>query len=250
MYDRVAEVLDERASMQRGLGAAVTLSLVLHGGLAALGLYAAVRAPARQEPRMVKIQFAGIRAPAQAARRESRPVARPAARTESKIAEPKPRIEEPKPRAAKTPAKPEKGTVPLSPFGRSSKKGSESPAVEPPAQAPAAPAIGTAAADVPVGGTGISGLEGGDFPYTLYIEGMQRRIGSNWFRPQVAPGTAAVIYFRVQRNGTISEAEIETPSGNRAFDRAALSAVRSASPLTPLPYGYAGTWLGVHLTFR
>ena len=140
--------------------------------------------------------------------------------------------------------------MPLSPFGRSTKKGSETPPAAKPAAAPPAAAPGTTTAEVPVGGSGVTGLEGGDFPYTLYLQGMHRRIGTNWFRPQVAAGTATIIYFRILRDGTIGEARVETSSGNGTFDRAALSAVRSSSPLNPLPFAYAGTYLGVHLTFR
>jgi len=103
--------------------------------------------------------------------------------------------------------------------------------------------------EVPVGGSGITALEGGDFPYTLYLESMQRRIGTFWYRPPVN-GATTIIYYRIQRDGTITDAKIVTPSGNSTFDRAALSAVRSASPLNPLPFAYSGTFLGVHLTFR
>jgi TonB family protein len=92
-------------------------------------------------------------------------------------------------------------------------------------------------------------LEGGDFPYTIYIERMKTLIGSRWLRPQVGVG-AVVVYFAIDRDGTIRDAKIETPSGDGTFDRAALRAVLESSPLPPLPFGYAGTYLGVHLTFR
>jgi TonB family protein len=58
------------------------------------------------------------------------------------------------------------------------------------------------------------------------------------------------VYFAIDRDGTIRDAKIETPSGDGTFDRAALRAVLESSPLPPLPFGYAGTYLGVHLTFR
>ncbi|HYC93288.1 MAG TPA: TonB family protein, partial [Thermoanaerobaculia bacterium] len=164
--------------------------------------------------------------------------------------EPKPVIEEPKPVVEKPVTKPpEKNTVPMSPFGQSTKKGSEAPA--PPRTSNQPPATATTTApEVAIGGSGITGLEGGDFPYSLYIQGMHRKIGSNWFRPQVAGGAAVIIYFRILRDGTITEAKVETSSGNPTFDRAALSAVRSSSPLNPLPFAYSGNYLGVHLTFR
>jgi protein TonB len=257
MRDGVADVLAQRATLDRGAGIGIVLSLLLHGGLTALAIYAATHARPPQSAPMVTIEFANIKSPAApAAPTTTRKPAEPKKIETPKIEEPKPkpepRINEPKP-VAPTPAKVEKNTVPLSPFGRSTKKGSENPPTATPASAPpstAAPAVGTTTAEVPIGGQGVTGLEGGDFPYTLYLQGMQRRIGTNWFRPQVPAGTAVIIYFRIQRDGTISEAKVETSSGNGTFDRAALSAVRTSTPLNPLPFAYDGTYLGVHLTFK
>jgi periplasmic protein TonB len=245
VQDRVAEILAQRAALDRGTSVGIALSILVHAGLAALFVYAALHAAPPRPATMVSIQFASSR-PVPAI---TKPAARKPAATVPTIEEPKPKIEEPKPVVEKTPPKPEKNTVPLSPFGRSTKKGSEAPPVTKPAPEPAAPATSTAPA-IPIGGSGVTGLEGGDFPYTLYLSGMHRRIGGNWFRPQVPAGTSAVIYYRILRDGTIVDAKIETSSGNAVFDRAALSAVRSSSPLTPLPFGYSGTYLGVHLEFR
>jgi len=254
MRDRVAEVLAQREALDRGAGAGIVFSLLLHAGLGALAVYGALHASTPRAATMVNIQFANLPAPAPApAARKSapKPVVEAPKVEAPKIEEPKPKIEEPKPVVEKTPPKPEKNTVPLSPFGRSTKKGSESPAPPPPAP-PSAPAGNPQLTPtaVPVGGSGITGLEGGDFPYTVYVQRMHKNIGDRWVRPSITGGAAVVIYFRIQRNGTILDAKIETPSGSGTFDRAALSAVRSASPLAPLPPTYSGIDLGVHLTFR
>jgi TonB family protein len=248
MRDRVADVLTQRSRLDRGAGAGVVVSVVLHAALAAAAFYAATHAKAPESATMVSIQFAPMPAmqPAKAPKKA-------AAQTPAlpKIEEAKPVIEEPKPIVEQPVAKPEKNTVPTSPFGQSTKKGSDRPA--PPAtsnQHPATPAATSTAPEVAIGGSGVTGLEGGDFPYSLYIQGMHRKIGSNWFRPQIAGGVTTIIYFRIQRDGRITDAVIETPSGNGTFDRAALSAVRSSSPLNVLPPAYAGAYLGVHLTFR
>ena len=256
MRDGVADVLAERAALDRGGAGGFLLSVILHGGLSALAIYGAMHATAPKAANVVSIEFMKMPGPVAPPRAVAKPATpKPIEAPAPKIEEPKPpRIEEPKPAAVEPPKKVEKNTVPLSPFGQSTKKGSETPPTAKPAEAPPAEAAlpgppGTTT-DVPVGGSGITGLEGGEFPYTLYLQGMHRRIGSNWFRPQAAPGSAAVIYFRIKRDGTISEAKVETSSGNSAFDRAALSAVRASNPLTPLPFAYNGTYLGVHLTFR
>ncbi|HEX6101050.1 MAG TPA: TonB family protein [Thermoanaerobaculia bacterium] len=255
MQDRVAEVLTQRATLDRGAGLGVVLSIVFHGALAGAAVYSALHATAPGPAKMVSIQFAPMPAAAPAPRRaEARPAppeAPPAAPKveEPKIVEPKPAVEQ-KP---ETPKKPEKNTVPLSPFGQSTKKGSETPAPPKPAPAPPSTAAGQppagTAPDVAVGGSGVTGIEGGDFPHALYLQGMHRRIGNAWIRPSVN-GPTVVIFFRILRDGTIAEARIATPSGNPTFDRAALSAVRSASPLNPLPFAYSGKELGIYLTFR
>lgn len=231
MHDPVADVLRQRAALGTGAGAGIAVSLLLHGGITALAIYAAMHATPPTPVSTLNIRLA-------------KPSVAPIAPVAPKPVAP--RIEEPKPEPPKVePAKPvEKNTVPLSPFGRSTKKGSENPETRPKTEtASTAPAV-------PIGGTGVTGLEGGDFPFTLYINGMQRAITKNWFRPQGAGDLTVVIRFRILRDGTIVDADYLTRSGNPTFDRQALSAVRSSSPLSPLPYAYNGTYLGVNLTFR
>lgn len=242
MQDPVADVLHQRAALDHGATPAFFLSILLHGAVAGLAVYAATQAPAHLPRTTVKIQFASPRMP----RVQERPrVPAPAVPVEKPKA---PRIDAPKPepvKPVKTTAPPEKNTVPLSPFGQSTKKGSENPEPPKPAsnQQPATEAVA-------VGAAGVTGLEGGDFPYTIYIERMTTLIGNRWLRPQSASGVPAVIYFAIERDGRVRDATIETPSGNGTFDRAALRAVLEASPLPPLPFAYNGTYLGVHLTFR
>lgn len=246
MHDAVADVLAQRARLSTGRNTAVALSLLLHAGAAGLAIWSALHAPPPQRVSSVAIRLAP---PAQRISQPltPKPPAPPKPLDAPKEPEP-PRIQEPKPQPAKpvtSTAPPEKNTAPPSPFGRSHKKASDNP----PAPTPV-PATTTTAPDIPIGGAGVTGFEGGDFHYPLYVEGMQRKIGNFWIRPQVAPGIATVIFFRIERDGRISESKIVAPSGNSTFDRAALSAVRSASPLNPLPFGYNGTYLGVQQTFR
>jgi TonB family protein len=252
MHDRVAEVLAQRATLDRGAGIGVVLSILFHGALTAAVVYTALRATPPSAATMVSIQFAPTPAAAPAApsrtrRAEARPTP-PAAIEEPKIVEPTPVVEKP----PETPKKPEKNTVPLSPFGQSTKKGSEAPvpAPAPPPTANRQPPTGSGP-EIAVGGSGVTGLEGGDFPHALYLERMHKLIGDKWYRPAaVTPGTTVVVFFRILRDGTVAEARVATPSGNTTFDRAALSAVRSASPLNPLPFAYSGKELGIELTFR
>jgi TonB family protein len=66
----------------------------------------------------------------------------------------------------------------------------------------------------------------------------------------VSGDITTTVHFVINRDGTIRDVTNETASGNGTFDRAALRAVLEATPLPPLPFGYSGTYLGVHLTFR
>ena len=137
MRDRVADVLSQRAALESGAGTAIALSLLLHGGLTALAVYAALHAPAPQPLSSVRIQFASMKSATPAAPAPA--AAKPRVEPPAPVVEPPkpaeaPKITEPKPlppTPAKSTAKPEKNTVPFSPFGQSTKKGSDAP---PPAQ--------------------------------------------------------------------------------------------------------------------
>jgi protein TonB len=223
-------VLARRAMLESGAAAGIALSVFLHVAAAAIHVYAAMHQTAPAAMNVVNITLAPMTAPPVPAKTIAAPV----------IHEPAPVVEQAKPIA-----KPEPKTVPMSPFGKSPKKGSEAPAPAPPA--PAAAAVPVAPA-VPIGGTGVA-IEG-DFPYTIYVQNMNRLIGQHWSRPDVKGGTSTVIHFVIDRDGTIRDVVIEAPSGNALYDRAAQRAVMETSPLPPLPFAYNGTFLGVRLIFK
>lgn len=241
MDDRIGDLLAERARLGGGAGAGIVVSVLLHGSIAAVIIYTAMHAAVPQTMPTLNIHFASTPATIAA----PTPNAPPASPAPKKLS-----IPEPVPEAPKPVVKSEPKTVPLSAFGQSSKKGSEHPAVAPVPTPPAAPATKPGGIDIPVGATGVTGLEGGDFPYTIYIDRMKALIGQHWLRPQAANGVVTTVSFTINRDGTIRDAKNEITSVDGTFDRAALRAVLEASPLPPLPFGYNGTYLGVHLTFR
>jgi len=239
--DRVAEVLAQRAAIEAGPAGGIVLSILLHGGITALAVYAALHARPPQLANTLTIRFAPM-TPANAAPAAAKPVA-------PVIHEPAPVVETPKP--VKVTAPPAKNTAPPSPFGKSTKKASEIPVPVPlPPSTSTTAAATTTAPDIAAGASGVTALEGGDFPYTMYLTNMNRLIGTHWFRPQITGDLSTKIAFTINRDGRITDARIETPSGNGTADRAALRAVLEASPLPPLPFGYNGTYLGVHLIFK
>ncbi|MGH9421001.1 MAG: TonB family protein [Thermoanaerobaculia bacterium] len=241
MDDRIGDLLAERARLGGGAGAGIAFSVLVHGSIAAVIVYTAMHAAAPQMMPTLNIQFAPM---PRVVSRESGLVA-PAPRqpASERLKIPEPAVEPPKPVVKSEPR-----TVPLSAFGQSHKKGSENPAAptpHTPLPTPAAPGI-----DIPIGSAGVTGLEGGDFPYTIYIDRMKALIGQHWLRPQTGSGIVTTVSFTINRDGSIRDAKNEIPSADGTFDRAALRAVLEASPLPPLPFGYNGTYLGVHLTFR
>jgi protein TonB len=92
---------------------------------------------------------------------------------------------------------------------------------------------------------------GQDFPFAYYLSTMKRKIAALWRVPGTSPSEPrhCRVYFRVGGDGSIQSPSIETSSGNFLFDQAALRAVVQASPLPPLPGGFADDYLGVHFSF-
>lgn len=94
-------------------------------------------------------------------------------------------------------------------------------------------------------------IDGGDFPFSSYINRMRQKIATTW---EVPPGTegferSAVIYFRIHRNGSVSNVSVEKSSTLPLFDRSCQRAVIEAAPMAPLPREYGDDYIGVHFSF-
>lgn len=94
-----------------------------------------------------------------------------------------------------------------------------------------------------------SGVDGPPFAYQYYLERVLAAIEQNWFKPPAPPATRCRVRCRIGRSGELKEAGLEEPSGVGAFDRAALRAVFAAAPFPPLPQGFGGSELILHLEF-
>jgi TonB family protein len=115
------------------------------------------------------------------------------------------------------------------------------------------------------GGTG-GGLGGGtgsgagdpfgvaNFPFQFYLQMISDKITANWFQALVDPGVGGVlqteVYFRIYRNGDISDVRINTSSGVEAFDLSARRAIEASKPFAALPNEYNGQYLGITLFFE
>ncbi len=215
-------------------------TLLVHGALVAAVLLAPVLGTREVEPlefvavQIVPVQALGVPEPAPppppAPRPEPLPApdAKPPAPREAEPApEPQPRRQAPTPsdaeRAERDRGRQDAGQRQGSPFG--------SPA-------------GTSPFGAQVG------LDSPEFVYGYYVEQMLAMIGSHWLRPPVGPEVEAVIFFRIGRDGRISDLELIEPSGYRSFDLAGQRAVSRASPLPPLPKSFKPDSLGVRLRIR
>ena len=78
---------------------------------------------------------------------------------------------------------------------------------------------------------------------------MIARIQANWQQIPVRGRATVVVRFTIFRDGAISDAEVETSSGQSLLDRAALRAVVLAEPLPRLPESFPRDQVGVHLLF-
>lgn len=107
------------------------------------------------------------------------------------------------------------------------------------------------------GGTGAGagdpfGVAG--FPFQFYLQMISDKITANWFQSLVDPGVAGLlqtqVYFRIYRNGTISDVKIDVSSGVESFDLSARRAISTAAPFATLPNEYNGQYLGITLIFE
>lgn len=96
-------------------------------------------------------------------------------------------------------------------------------------------------------------VEGEALPYAYYLASVQRKIASYWEPPlgieRAGGEVAAVVWFRIERNGSVVTQYVEEPSGTGIFDTSALRALERALPFPPLPEGYSGEFLIIHMRF-
>jgi TonB family protein len=120
--------------------------------------------------------------------------------------------------------------------------------------------LGTAKVDTGAKGQGFglssggSGGDGGvkldvDFCCPEYITDMRERIIKNWNQNQRSAGVV-VMKYNIQRNGLITDIEVEVSSGNPILDLAAQRALINTRTLAPLPSAFSMKQLPVHLTFE
>lgn len=122
--------------------------------------------------------------------------------------------------------------------------------------------FGTGGGAGTAGGTGGGGTGAGagdpfgvaGFPFQFYLQMISDKITANWFQSLVDPGVGGLlqtqVYFRIYKNGQISDVKIDVSSGVESFDLSARRAIQTAAPFAPLPNEYNGQYLGITLVFE
>jgi TonB family protein len=252
MIDPVSDLLEQRARLQLPWRWALAGALALHlaAGLA-LTLGGSRRPRALSFPSVQVRLTASLPAPARPAGAPTGPThAAPAARAAT-VAAPAPArktvpTEKTPPRGKPTPPRsPQPGTETTGPPSAPAPSGASRSGA---GAGPGGPPDGKGAVS---GGIALGAGTGTEevFPFTYYLNRVLGSIESNWFKPSVPPDTRCRVRTRIDRSGRLVEAGIEEPSAVPAFDRAALRAVYASAPYPPLPLGFAGASLTIHLEF-
>lgn len=98
------------------------------------------------------------------------------------------------------------------------------------------------------GGTGAM-LDVGNFCCPEYLVTMRDLINRNWNSKQQVTAVA-VVKYTIQRDGTLTNIQLEKSSGSPALDLMAQRALVLTKQLPPLPAAFTEPSLTVHLTFE
>ncbi len=87
--------------------------------------------------------------------------------------------------------------------------------------------------------------------FSYYVNIVNQRVAQNWYTqeadPRASSGRSVTVLFEINRDGTPSNARIETRSGSTSLDQSALRAVQRVEGFGPLP---AGDRITVEYTFH
>ena len=90
-----------------------------------------------------------------------------------------------------------------------------------------------------------------DFNDQVYQKKVYAKVAGFWKMPTRMPavGNKAVVKIEILRDGKCSEPTLQHKSGTRAWDDAALEALRRAAPFEPLPKSFSRDSVEVHFHF-
>ena len=78
------------------------------------------------------------------------------------------------------------------------------------------------------------------FPW--YVDNLNRKMSSNWYKPEVDPqtprGARAFVQFAIHRDGSVSNVQMNQNSGSQTLDRSCLRAAQRVETFGALPAQY------------
>ncbi len=119
----------------------------------------------------------------------------------------------------------------------------------PPQSAPTAGGGPTGGRGTDVANVDLAGLR---FPFPAYLNNIVTQITVR-FRPPSDRPISAVVFFRVMRDGSVTDIRVHQRSGDRRFDLEALGAVEAAGQARAfgaLPSGFSDDMLPIYFTFE
>jgi TonB family protein len=255
MIEAVSDIIAARSREPRGLSKMVAVSVLVH--VLGLGVLAFAPTPNYDEPprTVMTISLGGAPGPRAGgmtaiggrAVQAVQPTEAPRLRSEAPPAPTKPEMTLPTPNAKPRPPQTRPTQAPRESTGRTPSTGPE-------------PREGSARVETGARGQGFGLSTGGgggtagatvdvaNFCCPDYLETVVQRIQQNWAHQQNVTGQV-IVKFTIQRDGTISQAVVERPSGFVALDSAAHRAVQLAR-VPPLPAQFQNPDLTVHLRFE
>jgi len=121
------------------------------------------------------------------------------------------------------------------------------------------PDLPTGYSQTPGASAGVAtiGQGGGDFGsrYPWYVDAVRNRVRQVWDQSTIDPAVRAarrahaVVTFRINANGTVSNVRLSQSSGNSSMDYSAQRALQNIDSFRPLPNDYMGSYVDVTFDF-
>jgi len=94
-------------------------------------------------------------------------------------------------------------------------------------------------------------LENKNFKFAYYTNTVIKKIRRYWqWSGSIERDKVVVVYFKILKDGTVSDVKIAESSKREDLDQNAIRAVQLSSPFAPLPSGYNEDYLGVYFAFN
>jgi protein TonB len=236
-----------RAAERPAFGYSFGASVLLHAGLIALAMLAARSSSGETlaRPPVYKVSLVAAPAGPRQVGVVRPPTSEPAPTPPPEPVPPPPAPEQVQP--SRMPPPPSEKAAPQRPQQRATPNITE--------KATPAPREAPVAGGGPEGGSGTDvanvQLRGINFPYQGYLDNVVRQIAVR-FKPDNARNYTAEVFFKINRDGSVSDLNIVKRSGDFLFDQEALGAIEAAGKagaFGPLPSGFTDDILPVFFSF-